>query len=79
LDGGELPEYGAAVMDGGETVGVLTSPADSPRFGPIGLAVLRSDRAVPGTRVSIEHGDGTMTGTVDVLAIYDPAKERPRA
>src|SRR6476646_1123666 len=79
LEGDELPEYGSAITDGGETVGVLTSPADSPRFGPIGLAVLRTDLAVPGTRVSIEHGDGTMTGTVDVLAIYDPAKERPRA
>ena len=79
LEGDELPEYGSAMTDGGETVGVLTSPADSPRFGPIGLAVLRTDLAVPGTRVSIEHGDGTMTGTVDVLAIYDPAKERPRA
>jgi aminomethyltransferase len=79
LEGDELPEYGSAITDGDETVGVLTSPADSPRFGPIGLAVLRTDRAVPGTRVSVEHGDGTLTGTVDVLAIYDPAKERPRA
>jgi len=79
LDGAELPEYGSAIVDGGEAVGVLTSPAESPSFGPIGLAVLRTDLAVPGTRVSVEHDGGTITGTVDVLAIYDPAKEKPRA
>jgi len=79
LDRGTLPEYGSAIVDGDEPVGVLTSPAESPRFGPIGLGVLRTDLAVPGTRVSIEHDGGTMGGTVDVLAIYDPAKEKPRA
>src|SRR5207249_1168658 len=79
LDGDTLPGYGSAIADGGEPVGVLTSPAESPRFGPIGLAVLRTDLAVPGTRVSIEHDGGAMSGTVDVLAIYDPAKEKPRA
>ena len=79
LDGDVLPEYGSAIVDDAEVVGVLTSPADSPRFGPIGLAVLPTDRAAPGTRVSIERDGATMTGTVDVLAIYDPAKEKPRA
>jgi aminomethyltransferase len=78
LDGDVLPEYGSAIVDDGEAVGVLTSPAVSPRFGPIGLAVLRTDRAVPGTRIAIEHDGATITGTVDVLAIYDPAKEKPR-
>jgi aminomethyltransferase len=79
LDGDELPEYGSAVTREGEEVGVLTSPAVSPRHGPIGLAILRKDAAAPGTRVSVAGPDGAIAGTVDVLSIDDPAKERPRS
>lgn len=78
LEGAELPEYGAAVTRDGEEVGVLTSPADSPRFGPIGLAILRTDVAVDGERVEVALGEGTTGGSVDVLAIYDPQKRKPR-
>ena len=74
-----LPEYGARVTRDAEEVGVLTSPAESPRFGPIGLAVLAADAATPGTTVDVAAGDGTVDGVVDVLAIHDPKKERPRA
>jgi aminomethyltransferase len=79
LDGSELPEYGAAVTKDGEEVGVLTSPADSPKFGPIGLAILRTDVAVDGGKLDVALGDGTIGGTVDVLAVYDPEKRRPRS
>jgi aminomethyltransferase len=79
LHGDELPEYGATVMRGGEEVGVLTSPARSPRHGPIGLAILRRDAAVPGTEVLVAGSSGSIAGTVDVLSIDDPAKERPRS
>jgi aminomethyltransferase len=79
LDGGELPEYGATVTKDGEEVGVLTSPATSPAFGPIGLAILRTDVAVDGNKVDVALGDGTTGATVDVLAIVDPDKERPRS
>jgi glycine cleavage system aminomethyltransferase T len=49
-------------------------------FGAIGLAVVRTDVASPGTHVEVAMPDGTTTGgTVDVLAVYDPKKERPRA
>ncbi|HZD17387.1 MAG TPA: aminomethyltransferase family protein [Actinomycetota bacterium] len=75
----ELPEYGAAVTAGGEEVGVLTSPTDSPLFGKIGMAVIRTELAAPGTRVEVALGDGAVLATVDVLPIYDPAKRRPRA
>jgi aminomethyltransferase len=78
LEGEELPEYGAAITRDGEEVGVLTSPATSPAFGPIGLAILRSDVAEEGTRVDVALGEGTIGGTVDVLAILDPEKRRPR-
>jgi aminomethyltransferase len=79
LQGEELPEYGATVTKDGEEVGVLTSPATSPAYGPIGLAVLRSDVAAEGTEVDVALGDGTVGATVDVLAIHDPEKRRPRS
>jgi glycine cleavage system aminomethyltransferase T len=79
LEGDELPEYGATITRDGEEVGVLTSPATSPMFGPIGLAIVRSDVAQEGNRVDVALGEGTVAGTVDVLAILDPEKRRPRS
>ena len=79
LVGSELPEYGATVTREQQEVGVLTSPAESPRHGPIGLAILRADAAAPGTEVVVEGPSGPIAGTVDVLSIDDPAKERPRS
>ena len=78
LEGDALPEYGAPVTKEGTRVGVLTSPALSPRFGPIGLAIVDRDAAAAGTRVEVAAEAEPITGTVDVLAIYDPNKERPR-
>ncbi len=74
-----LPEYGAAVTKDGEEVGVLTSPADSPRFGKIGLAVVANEQASVGTVLGVAVGDGTVPATVDVLPLYDPEKKRPRS
>jgi aminomethyltransferase len=79
VDGDVLSEYGAVVTSGGEEVGVLTSPAMSPKLGNIGLAILRSDVAVDGGAVEVAMGDGTVGATVDVLAVYDPQKRRPRS
>ena len=77
--GDTLPEYGAAVTQEGEEVGVLTSPTDSPRFGKIGIAVIRTDRSTLGNTVQVAVGDGTVDATVDVLPIYDTNKDRPRS
>ncbi|MCI4355501.1 MAG: aminomethyltransferase family protein [Thermoplasmata archaeon] len=80
LEGETLPEYGAPVTVGGEQVGVLTSPAPSPKLGgTIGLACLRSDVAADGTKVEVAMDGATTAGTVDVLALYDPQKMRPRS
>ncbi len=79
LPGEELPEYGAIVTRQGEEVGTLTSPTNSPRFGPIGQAILRRELAAVGERVEVALGDGTVPATVDVLPIYDPEKRRPRS
>ena len=78
VDGDTMLAYGATVTKGGAEVGVLTSPAISPRFGMIGLAILRSDVAVDGSTVDVALDGGTVGATVDVLAIYDPEKRRPR-
>jgi aminomethyltransferase len=74
-----LPEYGAAVLKDGEEVGTLTSPTDSPRFGKIGMAVVRTELATPGTVLEVALGEGTVPATVDVLPIYDTEKTRPRS
>jgi glycine cleavage system aminomethyltransferase T len=80
LEQDALPEYGAALTKDGEDVGVLTSPALSPILGPLGLAIIRTDVAVDGTQVDVAMPDGsTQAGTIDVLALYDPKKTRPRA
>lgn len=79
LDDGPLPAYGATVRRDGVEVGVLTSPAASPRYGPLGLAVLLTEAATLGERVDVEVPGGTVGGRVDVLAVHDPDKRRPRA
>jgi aminomethyltransferase len=79
VEGDALPEYGSTVTKDGEEIGVLTSPTDSPRFGKIGLAVVASGHASPGTAVDVALEDGTAAATVDVLPIYDTNKTRPRS
>ncbi|MEO8423291.1 MAG: aminomethyltransferase family protein [Actinomycetota bacterium] len=79
VDGDVLPEYGATVTKDGEEIGVLTSPAMSPKLGNIGLAILRSDAAADGNAVEVALGGGTVDAAVDVLALYDPQKLRPRS
>jgi aminomethyltransferase len=76
LEGSEVPEYGAAVTQDGEPAGTLTSPCASPTLGKvIGLAVLGSRFAAPGSRVEV----GSVGAIVESLPIYDPAKRRPRS
>ena len=40
IEGDAVPDYGAVVTRDGALVGVVTSPAASPRLGTIGLAIL---------------------------------------
>ncbi len=79
IDGGVLPEYGAEVFHGDEVVGTVTSPTDSPRFGIIGLAVLRSDVADDGSPLEVAVGDGRVKATATDLSIHDPEKRKPRS
>jgi glycine cleavage system aminomethyltransferase T len=66
------------VTKDGREVGVVTSPASSPRLGSIGLAILDADASADGEKVEVALGDATSAATVDVLSSLDPAKERPR-
>ncbi|MGE5227358.1 MAG: aminomethyltransferase family protein [Planctomycetaceae bacterium] len=68
------PEYGASVTKDGREVGVVTSPAVSPRVGTIGLAILDTDVAADGEKVEV---DG-VAAEVGPLSILDPEKRRPR-
>ncbi len=79
IEGEELPDYGVEVTRDGETVGTLTSPAVSPSFGPIALAILESGAAADGGSVEVTLEAGTARATVAPLAIYDPEKRRPRS
>jgi aminomethyltransferase len=74
-----LPEYGAPVTVDGEAVGNLTSPTDSPLFGPIGVAILDAAFAGQGTAVEVALTDGTAPATVAPAPIYDTEKRRPRS
>jgi len=80
MEGGEVPEYGAAVTSEGGPAGTLTSPCESPTLERvIGLASLEARFASPGARVDVALGDGTVPATVESLPIYDPQKRRPRS
>jgi len=78
IAGDEVPEYGAEVYSGDEVVGTLTSPTASPRYGVIGLAVLRTDVSTNGTELEVAVGDGRAAATVADLSIQDPAKRKAR-
>jgi aminomethyltransferase len=79
VQGDTVPEYGAEVFRGEEVVGTLTSPVASPRFGVIGLAVLRTDQAVNGTVLEVPVEGGRVKATVADASIHDPDKKKPRS
>jgi aminomethyltransferase len=79
IDSGVAPDYGAAVSREGEQVGVVTSPAVSPRVGTIGLAILDTEASADGQVLDVAVGEGTASATVAPPSVYDPSKERPRA
>jgi aminomethyltransferase len=72
---GGVPEAGSSVTKDGAEAGIVTSPANSPRVGPIGLAILDAAIAEDGTKVEV----GGSVATVSALSILDPEKQKPRA
>lgn len=75
LEAGELPDAGSSVTKDGAVVGTLTSPTNSPQFGPIALAIMKSVAADNDTVVQVAGS----TATVAELSIFDPTKAKPRA
>ncbi|MEX0833919.1 MAG: aminomethyltransferase family protein [Actinomycetota bacterium] len=74
IEGG-APEGGTAVTRDGEEVGTVKSPAESPRYGAIGLAAIETPAAVEGDKVEV----GAAPATIKGMPIYDPEKKRPRS
>ena len=79
LEGGALPEYGAAVTSGRRGRG----RADESGREPEARARSASRSCEPTRRRTARgsrsrSGDGTVGATVDQLALYDPQKRRPR-
>jgi len=73
-----LPARGAGVRAAGSVVGEVTSPAQSPGFGSIALAVVDRDAAVEGAEVEVETEEGPLFGYVTPTPISDPGRQRPR-
>ena len=81
IDGEDVPEYGAAVTLDGDDVGIVRSPCQSPTFDMQVIAMAAIDRAlnVPGQRLEVALGDGTVGATVAEFPLYDTKKTRPRS
>ena len=71
-------EEPAAPGDGveveGRNVGTITSAVESPRLGPIGLAVLKRPHNRPGVRVTVIHNGQPTAGTVAALPFESAAR-----
>jgi aminomethyltransferase len=80
IEGDTTPEYGAAVTQDGNEVGIVRSPAESPTFGEqIAMAAIDRELNQEGTQVEVALGDGTATATVAAFPVYDTEKSRPRS
>jgi aminomethyltransferase len=80
IDGGDVPEYGAAVSHEGNEVGIVRSPCHSPTFDElIGMAAIDRELVHDGQRVDVAVGDGTVGATVAPFPLYDTEKKRPRS
>jgi folate-binding protein YgfZ len=63
----EIVILGATVSADGRSAGTVTSAAESPRFGPIALAVIKRPFFEPGTAVTVGEGENAVHGEVVVL------------
>jgi folate-binding protein YgfZ len=62
-----LVTVGAAVQVEGRTVGAITSAVQSPRHGPIALAVIRRPHHAPGTAVAVADAAGAVSSVTVAL------------
>ena len=60
-------EAGAAIRSEGSRVGAVTSAAESPRFGPIALAVVRRGVIESSSRLTVEAASGEVNAMIAAL------------
>jgi glycine cleavage system aminomethyltransferase T len=79
IEGDAMPDYGAAVTKDGQQVGVVTSPAVSPRLGHDRAGDPRRRCRHRREKVEVAIEGGTAPPRSRCLSLLDPAKEKPRA
>jgi aminomethyltransferase len=79
IDNANPPPAGSAVIRDGERVGTLTSPTLSPKFGPIGLAVVEANASQDGASVDVQTDVGPVAAHVSLRPLHDPDRLRSRA
>ncbi|HTW88817.1 MAG TPA: glycine cleavage T C-terminal barrel domain-containing protein [Candidatus Binataceae bacterium] len=67
LAAGPCPAFGAAVMLSGREIGTVTSAAQSPDLGALGLAIIHHSGWIPGTTVVIKDSTGERPAIVSEL------------
>lgn len=68
IDGSQVPARASRLEVDGKEVGKITSAVWSPALEcPIALGYVHRERAEPGSRVHVAHGDGTLMATVSDL------------
>ena len=78
IEGNELPAFHTGVFASGEPVGLVKTPAKSPLFGCIALAVIDTPYSADGTKVSVMVDGKLAPAEVCPLGIYDPEKKKVR-
>jgi folate-binding protein YgfZ len=78
LQPGPVPPAGATIAAAGQSIGKITSAADSPGWGvPVALAVLKATQARAGLEVEVQFGDAPAAAVVCYLPMHHPADQRP--
>ena len=76
LDGRRVPRQGCAVLQGGETVGEVTSGTFSPTFErPIAMAYVRPTAQAVGTRLAVDIRGTPRAAVVVPLPFYERGKK----
>jgi aminomethyltransferase len=80
LESGGDEASGAALAADGEEVGLVTQAVESPYLNgrTLGLAKVRKDLNVPGTKIEAQVGESRVAGEVVRHPVYDPERTRAK-
>jgi len=79
FSGDDLPAWGRPISKGGREVGVATCSALSPRFGPLGQAIVETASAQEGKHLQVLDQGKRFAAEVVRTPLYDPGRKRVRA